>query len=531
MFFFLPKKTCLTVLDQVIDSRSTFNPSRFVYLFRYLHLSSDYSVYSRFIKGVRSSLLGPFLPSVVPNFTGRQSECEEIIGHVSSEFIRLVSIWGTPGFGKTSVAIAVGHALQSQGKPVYWVSLRGVRCKADLASKFVSLLRHLTTIKQPSGRGLSIDEEVWQLFSSVSSPSVFILDNFDDLLESGSPNAKEEVMQLLEEILRRNQMVTFVVTTRESLEYMDLHFQGHKGLRIRPLDKASANTLVSELLPNASTADCAQIAQICGQVPLAMKLMCSLISGNSAQPHQIIDDVIISSTENRIIEMLNNPDYPTRHRIQFLFDSSFKKLTMQEKDAIISLSILPESFNTEVAAAVLSDTGSMEARKILGSLRRKSLIDSSSKPGTFTMHRLLQSFAREKGEREMRDTLLNSKSRLKAFYVFLLEKLNEQFLTGNSMAAYIEFYENKKNIIESVIESCLDSERADSVYDVLVKGEIFLASLFFIEAKNFIHVYDTAIKAAKQQKKDKYYRQLLSSRAFVEVTWGRKNETPSLKSE
>ena len=262
-----------------------------------------------------------------------------------------------------------------------------------------------------------------------------------------------------------------------------------------------------------------------------MKLMCSLISGNSAQPHQIIDDVIISSTENRIIEMLNNPDYPTRHRIQFLFDSSFKKLTMQEKDAIISLSILPESFSTEVAAAVLSDTGSMEARKILGSLRRKSLIDSSSKPGTFTMHRLLQSFAREKGEREMRDTLLNSKSRLKAFYVFLLEKLNEQFLTGNSMAAYIEFYENKKNIIESVIESCLDSERADSVYDVLVKGEIFLASLFFIEAKNFIHVYDTAIKAAKQQKKDKYYRQLLSSRAFVEVTWGRKNETPSLKSE
>ena len=238
-------------------------------------------------------------------------------------------------------------------------------------------------------------------------------------------------------------------------------------------------TLVSELLPNASAADCTQIAQICGQVPLAVKLMCSLISEDSAQPHQIIDYFMTSSTEDRIIEMLNNPDYPPRHRIQFLFDSSFKNLTIQEKDAIISLSILPESFSTEVAAAVLSDTGSMEARKILGSLRRKSLIDSSSKPGTFTMHRLLQSFAREKGEREMRDTLLNSKSRLNAFYICCFEKLNKQFLTGNSMAAYMEFFENKKNIIESLVESCFDFERADSVYDVLVKGEIFLDKTFF----------------------------------------------------
>ena len=103
------------------------------------------------------------------------------------------------------------------------------------------------------------------------------------------------------------------------------------------------------------------------------------------------------------------------------------------------------------------------------------------------MHRLLQSFAREKRKREMPETFLNAKSRLNAFYVSLLEKLNDQFLTGNSMAVYTEFYANKKNIIESVVESCSDSERPDSVYDVLVIREIFLAALFFntSEAKAF----------------------------------------------
>ena len=114
------------------------------------------------VKPIRASL-----PSMVPDFTGRQSEVEEIIGHVTSESTRLVSIWGSPGFGKTSVAIALGHALQSQGLPVYWVSLRGLQSKADLTSKFFYLLRQPTINNQPSDRGLSLDDEICQLFSEI----------------------------------------------------------------------------------------------------------------------------------------------------------------------------------------------------------------------------------------------------------------------------------------------------------------------------------------------------------------------------
>ena len=44
--------------------------------------------------GVIPSLSIPSLPSTVPNFTGRRSECEEITGYVTSESTRLVSIWG-----------------------------------------------------------------------------------------------------------------------------------------------------------------------------------------------------------------------------------------------------------------------------------------------------------------------------------------------------------------------------------------------------------------------------------------------------
>ncbi|CAH3026864.1 unnamed protein product [Porites evermanni] len=479
------------------------------------------------MKPIRASL-----PSMVPNFTGRQSEVEEIIGHVTSESTRLVSIWGSPGFGKTSVAIAVGHALQSQGLPVYWVSLRGLQSKADLTSKFLCLLRQPTINNQPSDRGLSLDDEICQLFSEISKQSVFILDNADDLLESGCPKVKEEVMQLLEEILRQNPRLTCIVTTRESLEFMDIHFQGHQGLRIRTLDKASTQCLIHELLPNASPADCTEVAHICGQVPLAIKIMCSLISEDNALPRHFLDDFKASSTES-IVSMLDNHDYPASHRLQFIFDSSFQRLTAQEQEALISLSILPGNFTTEVAAAVLGTKSGFQTKRMLQNFRRKSLIDSGSKSGTFTMHKLLQSFSKEKGDAEMNKTILNAKECLNAFYVSHFDKLNEQFLTGHSMDAYIAFYEDKESIIQSIVEGCFNSKTADTVFEILVKGELFLDSLFWTasESKNFDDIYDAAIKAANLHGNEKYHRQLLTSKAFAEATWGSRGKTNQLLSE
>ena len=103
-------------------------------------------------KDTKPSLPKSCLPSMVPHFTGRQKECEEITGHVTSESARIVSIWGSPGFGKTSVAIAVGHHLDSQGLPVYFLSLRGLQSKADLVSKLLSFFRRPFTNGQQQQR-------------------------------------------------------------------------------------------------------------------------------------------------------------------------------------------------------------------------------------------------------------------------------------------------------------------------------------------------------------------------------------------
>jgi len=160
---------------------------------------------------------------MVPNFTGRQRECKKVIDRLTSESTRMVSIWGSPGFGKTSVAIAVGHELESQGLPVYFISLRGVESKEDLTSKLLSFVRQTVTTDQSSVQRLSLDDELCQISTGIPDRCVFILDYADDLLESGLPKVKEGVMQLLEEILGRNEKTTSIVTTRESFEFMTLH--------------------------------------------------------------------------------------------------------------------------------------------------------------------------------------------------------------------------------------------------------------------------------------------------------------------
>ena len=468
---------------------------------------------------------------MIPQFTGRQRECDEITGHVMSESTRIVSIWGSPGFGKTSVATAVGHRLHSEGLPVYFLSLRGVQSKADLTSKLLSFFRRPATSDQSSQR-LSFNDELLQLLSEISDPFVSILDNADELFECGAPNVKEEFINFLENILRRSEKVTFLITTRESLEFMNVQIQGHRAVRIRPLDESSSQNLANELLPSATPADCIRITKICGRVPLAMKLLCSSISEDDAKPSQVLDDLLKSLKRNNIVEMLDNPDYPSNLRLKLLFDSSFERLSAHEKEALVSLSVLPDNFDPTVAAAVLGKSEITMAKKILHSLRRKSLLDSSSsKSRSFVMHQLLLSFARQRGEREMNETVLNAKSRLRAFYVSRFEKLNEQFLTGNSMSAFIEFYEDRQSYLESLIKGCSDSKTSDAVFRSLIKAELFLDSLFWCEGENIDRIYESAIAAAKKDGKHVFYRQLLVSLAFTEVPLGAQGRTKQLLSE
>ena len=479
-----------------------------------------------FVAEFKPTLPKSNLPSMVPHFTGREEECNNVVAHVTNEATRLVSIWGSPGFGKTSTAIAIGHRLQAQeGLPVYFISLRGLRLKSDLTSRFLGLFTHSATTSQR----LTADNELFSILAEIANPFICIFDNADDLFESGLPNVKEEVVNLIGEILNCSHKVTFLLTTRESCQFLNLRFKGHNALRIRELDEQSSSKLVQELLPEASKSDCIKVRQICGSVPLAMKLLCSSISGDATGTSSGSVDIILSTTYN-ILEMLDNPDYPNNQRLKYLFDASFQRLSVKEREALISLCILPNHFDLHVASAVLGMEIS-EAVRMLQILQRKSLIDSSSKAEKYSIHKLLLSFIQEKGENEMKEMVLNARVRFFELYISLFETLTDKFLTGHSMSAFLEFFQNEESFVQSLIDGCLEERTVSKVCEVLIKAEMYLCFLYLRDYAMIDIIYKTAIKAANDHHRlNSVNKRLLLSKTYASLFMGETEETKRLLS-
>ena len=270
---------------------------------------------------ILDSLPKSHLPPLVPHFTGRETECEKISSLMISKSKRLVNIWGSPGFGKTSTAIAVAHHLQFLGHPVYYSTFRGKTSKDQLISKLLSIFNCFS--KSNAITQLTPADKLCSIFREISCRLFLVLDNLDDLLaskanDSAASSVKQEVVDLIEEIPTSCQNVSFLTTTRESLEFMRLIVVGYESLRIVPLDQVSSSKLISKLLPTPAEDVVLDVIKITGSVPLAINLMCSLLSDNIAAPKEVFDD--LTSSPN-LLEMLDNPDYPNDLRLTKLFDS------------------------------------------------------------------------------------------------------------------------------------------------------------------------------------------------------------------
>jgi Cdc6-like AAA superfamily ATPase len=208
---------------------------------------------------------------MVPHFIGRQQECEHILRVLTSTSAQVVSVSGPPGFGKTSMAIAVGHQVRQLGLPVYFLSLRSVKTAEELIYDLLNTFAHASDV---TGRERS---KLCRLLSAIPSNICIILDNADVLFESGGETS-QDVLDLLENIFSHCKNVSFLLTTRTSLQsVLGRKFAGHTSVGVVSLDRKSSQMLVQELVPHADESECWRVAEVCGDVPLAIKLLCGQI--------------------------------------------------------------------------------------------------------------------------------------------------------------------------------------------------------------------------------------------------------------
>ena len=453
----------------------------------------------------------PRFPSV-SIFSGlREADVEEITNAITDESTRLVNIWGTPGFGKTSTAAETTYKLSDLGYPVYFLTLQGIDSVDKLLSRILRIFRsNLADIS------LTAEDKLINLFTEIFRPIILILDNIDDLLTNETSSAK--LVSLFLEFLNCNSNINILVTSIELLENMRDQVKGFQNVRIRPLRQVSSLSFVRQLLPTFSENIVTRVAETSFHVPLAIKLVASLIKETSS-----------NEMANKVLEELDVREHRIEHfekHMQKLFDVPYERLTLTEKHALVSLTVFSSAaINKDAAINVVSGEKGVTSNAIrsLQTLVKKSLIDEDTNGEHYAIHPLISSFIVDKSnENDTQYVLHSAKVRFCNYYLLNFERLNDKFVSGLSVhnSATDDVLLHLRTVM--FLASTDEFEKCQQLlFHVLSKAEVFLFLVrIVLHSTEDIHtVYELAMKKCKTAHDDLSYLTLFTSYYFQNIAF------------
>ena len=197
------------------------------------------------------------VPTLSPNFCGRDEIVRSIVKQVvDSSSNPVITLVGPPGFGKTSIAVAVGQRLlQEKTAKVVFVPLRGAQSTKQVTDRIVSTL----TSRSPEA---STDiKPLRELVKALPGNTLIILDNAEDAIcpELQESRPKDTGFDsVVNDIIGSNKLVKVLVTSR--VKFQPLDFLVCENL-VGGLDEKSAKGLLLRLSPVSNMHHAEQIVR------------------------------------------------------------------------------------------------------------------------------------------------------------------------------------------------------------------------------------------------------------------------------
>jgi predicted ATPase/DNA-binding winged helix-turn-helix (wHTH) protein len=328
------------------------------------------------------------LPSLWTELVGREEDLARLQKEVEDH--RFVTIVGSGGIGKTSVAIAEGwRAAEMHEDGAIFVDFTTSTTRAMLASRIAGALRLPVSTS-------TIESSIIEYLRD--KDTLLIVDNCEHVIEPAT--------ELIEGILRECGSVHVLATSRQPLQGEGEHLHLLPALTIPPSDRGTqtaAEVLVyaaPKLFVERAQAsqswfvltdvDAPHLVSVCnrlGGIPLAIELAAARVD--------------LFSLESLTKELDSSLDLLTRGRrtaqerhktLRATLDWSYGLLSKSERLLLNGLSVFQGAFDREGAAAVVSDSTLTEDQIMEGitSLAAKSLI-FGAREGQFPIYRLLES--------------------------------------------------------------------------------------------------------------------------------------------
>jgi predicted ATPase/DNA-binding CsgD family transcriptional regulator len=317
------------------------------------------------------------LPVFATNFIGRDQEIADLAALLQDPRVRLVTVVGQGGIGKTRLCIEVARHLAAHYRDgVYYIPLIDVKTREQLEAAIASAMN------------IPLDQDTGLLKHAASFQALLLLDNFEGVLEYANA---------IGALLDAAPHIKILVTSHISLKLRHEWVRSLGGLhvpdgliKIDDVEKYSAIQLFYEnvlrVRGNFSLADHLEcVAQICRAVqgiPLALELAAAWLKTLNCQ------DVAREIQRNVDFLATNHRDIEARHRsLRAVFEYAWNLLTDDEKRVFRRLLVFRGGFGLAAAEQVAG-----ASVDVLSSLIDKSLLQQST-TGLYEIHNLLHQYA------------------------------------------------------------------------------------------------------------------------------------------
>ncbi len=335
------------------------------------------------------------LPPVLTRFFGRQSESAQLVDLLSRRTVKLVTLAGPGGVGKTRLAIEVAHRMAGVfAHEMCFVELAGVADESVVDDSVAAALYLPTNIGRSSAASI-VDY-------LRDRTMLLVLDNCEHLVKACA--------RLVQTLCREAAGLTVLTTSR-----IPLHIDEEHVVRLKPFAAPAINSAKRLTVADSLSFDSVQlftnraaqsllhftlteanvlaVARICQQldgIPLAIEIA-------AAQVRALPVEAIAERLDQRFI-WLNRQvgkNLSRQRTLHTLIDWSYELLSDQERSFLCRLAVFAGGWTLEAAEAV-SASGDPCA-ELLFELVDHSLVmfGSDTERRRYRMHETIRQFAQE----------------------------------------------------------------------------------------------------------------------------------------
>lgn len=398
--------------------------------------------------GRRTGNLRRFISPII----GRRSEISAVTHLLRDNDVRLVTMTGIGGTGKTRLAHAIAETMIEEfADGVFMVELSSVALPELVPA----------SIAQPLGVQDAGGRPVLEILKDhlADKQMLLVLDNFEQIVD-----AAPQIAELLAAAPEIKILVTsrFLLRITAEREFVVPPLSPPPNELLSSFEKLSRNEAVRLFAERAGSADpnfqlneqnIRSVAEVCLRLeglPLAIELA-------AARSRVLSPAAILSKLDSRLKFLTGGPrDLPERQRtMQGAIDWSYDLLSEEEKAVFRALSVFSGSFSVDAAEAVCASNALLRRVAVLDvitSLLDKSLVrrlDGQGGEHRFGMLEVVREYAQDALESDGED---ESARRAHAEYFVSLGEKAEPFLQAAHSAEWLDRMEDEHDNLRAAMQ-------------------------------------------------------------------------------